>query len=74
MLITKNCMPCTSLMGVLCGVVSESHWWDVWWAAGESGRGLWVLVLCLSFPVWGPACMRLVGLGLWNFLRASFLG
>ena len=22
-------------VGVLCGVVGESHWWDVWWDACE---------------------------------------
>ena len=60
-------------VGVLCGMVGESHWWDIWWAAGLVGNlvgacGCWSGV---AFPCWGPACVGLVGLGVWSFLGAS---
>ena len=44
------------------------------WAGSESAGGLWVLVLCWGFPARGPACVGLVGLGVWSFLEASPLG
>ena len=50
-------------VGVLCGVVGESHWWDVWWAGGESGWGLVGVCLVLEFPCLGACVYGDCGLG-----------
>ena len=44
------------------------------WVGGESGGGLWVLVLCWNFPAWGQHIWGLVALGVLGFLGASTLG
>ena len=42
-------------VGGQCGVVGESHWWGVWWAAGLVGNlvGLVGVGLVLEFPCSG---------------------
>ena len=58
---------------VLCGVVGETLWWGFGGLLEKYGGGLWVLVLCWSFPAWWLVFVGLVDLGVWSFLWGSTL-
>ena len=59
-------------VGVLCGVVGESHWWGVWWADGLVGSlvGACVFWSCVEISLLGDLHIW----GLWHWVSWASLG